>query len=122
MKARSRRLAVETLEDRSVPSVLGDFNNDGLMDVAVLTSPTTITVRLTNPDGSSTACATLKTPKSLPIQHYDVGDVNADGHLDVVAYTFNTPGRGHSAYMHTWLGAGNGTFGSRNTVSVLGGL
>ena len=37
-------------------TAFGDFNNDGLVDKATLTSPTTITVSLANPDGSYTVC------------------------------------------------------------------
>jgi hypothetical protein len=122
MKPRSCRLAVEMLEDRTVPSSLGDFNNDGLVDVAELTNPRTITVRLANPDNTYTVSATLKVPKSLPIHQLAVVDVNADGNLDIVANSFNGPGRHPSHYVHTWLGNGDGTFGSRDTESVFGGL
>jgi hypothetical protein len=56
MKTRSRRLAVEALKARDVLSSVayGDFNNDGLIDMAEVTDPTTITVRLATPDGSYT--------------------------------------------------------------------
>ena len=40
MKSRSTRLAVEALEDRSVPSTVAyaDFNKDGRPDMAAVTS------------------------------------------------------------------------------------
>ena len=116
MKARSTRLAVETLEDRSVPSTVayGDFNNDGRMDVAAVTNPTTITVSLANPDGSYTVSAILTTPKNRPAAGVDVGDYNGDGRLDVNAYG----GGGGNWYTHQWLGKGNGAFGSRSTDIV----
>src|SRR5262245_37414225 len=70
MKARSCRLAVEALESREVLSTVayGDFNNDGLIyqDKAEITSPTTITVSLANPDGSYTVSAILTTPTKQP--------------------------------------------------------
>ena len=114
MKARSTRLAVEALEDRCVPSAVAyaDFNHDGLPDVAAVTSPTTITVSLANPDGSYTVSATLTVPKNLPIGGVNVGDYNGDGNLDVLCSNSNSK----EWYTHTWLGKGDGTFGSIQTL------
>ncbi len=113
MKTRTCRLAVESLEGRDVPSAVayGDFNKDGLVDMAAVTSPTTITVSLANPDGTYTVSATLTALKSLPISGVNVGDYNGDGNLDI---------RGGGVtnsrfYSHTWLGDGDGTFGNRIT-------
>lgn len=113
MKARSCRLVLEALEDRCVPSTVayGDFNKDGLVDVAAVTSRTTIVVSLANPDGSYTVSATLTAPKNLPIGGVDVRDVNGDGNLDVSAGGFD-----HDRfYSNVWLGNGDGTFGARDT-------
>ena len=106
MKARSTRLAVEALEDRWVPSTVayGDFNKDGLPDMAALTGQKTITVSLANPNGSYTVSANLTSPK--PIDDVYVYDVDGDGTLDV-------NGRGSSGgkyYDEAWLGHGDGTF------------
>jgi hypothetical protein len=113
MKARSTRLAVEALEDRSVPSTMAyaDFNNDGLVDVAAVTNSTTITVSLANLDGSYTVSATLTAPKNLPIGGINVGDSNADGNLDVSAGGLTN----NRFYSHVWLGDGDGTFGAPDT-------
>src|SRR5262245_30539737 len=93
-----RRLAIERLEDRTVPSLAapinspgphagsGDFNNDGRADlVAIDTASKAVSVRLGNGDGTfqaPRASAALVNPKSLT-----VGDFNNDGKLDVVAVT-----------------------------------
>jgi hypothetical protein len=113
MKARSCRLAVEALGDRLVPSTVayGDFNHDGLIDMAAVTNSTTITVSLANTDGSYSVSATLTAPAGSPVNGVYVGDYNGDGNLDV-----RTGGMTKSRfYSHTWLGNGDGTFGDRVT-------
>ena len=95
MKARSYngQSAVETLEGRSMMSAVAeaDFNNDGRLDKAVVTSPTTITVSLKNPDGSYTVSAILTAPKSQPIADVYVCDSNDDGKLDIAGRRLGWP-------------------------------
>jgi hypothetical protein len=101
------------MEGRDVPSAAayGDFNNDGLVDVATVTSPTTIVVSLANPDGSYIVSATLTAPNNEPVGGITVKDVNGDGNLDVTA-----SGISHDHfYTHVWLGNGDGTFDARDT-------
>ena len=109
MNARSTRLGVEQVEDRLVPSTVayGDFNNDGLVDVAAITDPTTVTVSLADPDGSYTVSATLTVPTKQPAQAVYLYDYDGDGNLDT-----NVSGQasGNKAYSHRWLGNGDGTF------------
>jgi hypothetical protein len=107
------RLAVEALEGRSMMSTVayGDFNNDGRVDMAAITAPTTVTVSLANPDGSYTVSAVLTTPRNRPAVQINVNDFDGDGDLDV-----NTVGGNNDGwYVHKWLGNGDGTFGSRTT-------
>jgi hypothetical protein len=87
----------------------GDFNHDGLMDEAVLTSPTTITVSLANWYGGYSVSAILAAPRGQEIWGFTVYDCDGDGDLDVYAYSTPTL---TSYYTITWLGNGDGTFGS----------
>ena len=67
MKSRFRKLAVESLEGRSVLSTMveADFNGDGYQDVAAITSPNTITVSLFDQaDGGYDVSAILNAPKN----------------------------------------------------------
>src|SRR5215210_6629484 len=112
MEARSHngRQLVEALEGRRMMSAVayGDFNNDGRVDMAVVTNPTTITVSLLNADGSYNVSAILTAPQNLPVTGVNVGDYDHDGKLDV-----STGGISNNRfYTHTWLGQGNGTFGT----------
>ena len=59
-----------------VPS--GDLNSDGLMDVAALTSPTTITVSLANWYGGYSVSAILTPPKGQQIFGFTVYDRDDD--------------------------------------------
>lgn len=113
MKSRFRKLGVESLEGRSVLSTVAyaDFNDDGRMDIAAVTNPTTITVSLANPDGTYSVSATLTAPKNLPIGGINVSDVNGDGKADISAGGLIN----NRFYNHTWLGDGDGTFGDRVT-------
>jgi hypothetical protein len=95
----------------------GDINNDGLMDVAVLTSPTTVTVYLANPDGSYTVSAMLSVPKSQHFANFGFLDLDGDGDLDVSA---TGVAGGGQFYWHTWSGNGDGTFSSRSTYKPRG--
>ena len=116
MNAHSSRLAVETLEPRSMMAAvaIADFNNDTRPDKAELTSPTTITVSLKNSDGSYSVSAILTSSKSQPISSIYVYDSNADGKLDIAG----GGGSGGPKFSgNVWLGNGDGTFGNRKTVN-----
>jgi hypothetical protein len=114
MKVRSMKLTLEKLDDRCVPATVAyaDFNNDTLLDKAEITSPTTITVSLANPDGSYTVSAILTTPTKQPAEGLYSGDFDGDGDQDIAA---NGTAAGNKFYTHSWLGNGDGTFGSLTT-------
>jgi len=93
-------------------TAFGDFDNDGLVDIAAVTSSTTVTVYLANPDGSYTVSAILAVPKNQRITYISLYDRDGDGDLDLIA---SSPAGGSSTYTHSWFGNGDGTFGSRTT-------
>jgi hypothetical protein len=125
-KPPGRKLSVETLEDRCMPSFLApvnyeaglvpndptavvtaDFNADGRLDLAVTNYySNTVSVLLGNPDGTfqpALTSATGATPFSLA-----VGDFNADGKLDIVTA---------NAYdLSVLLGNQDGTFQPPSTI------
>ena len=115
MNSRFRKLAVESLEGRSVLSTvaLADFNGDGYLDVAAITGPNTITVGLFDPtDGGYDVSAILTTPKGQPIEGFSVFDADQDGDPDIGSAT----PKGDAWNLHQWLNNGDGTFGARTTT------
>ena len=106
--AYNSRLAVEALEGRSMMSAVAeaDFNNDGRVDKAVVTSPTTVTVSLKNLDGSYTVSAVLTVPKSQPITDVYAWNINDDGKMDIIARGSKNSG----LYSRSYLNNGDGTF------------
>jgi hypothetical protein len=113
MKARSCKLGVEALDDCFVPSTVayGDFNHDGLVDMAAITTPTTVTVSLANPDGSYAVAAALTGPRNQTLVDISVVDADGDGNLDISALSSTNNG----TYISLWLGNGDGSFDAPTT-------
>src|SRR5678815_4870278 len=111
MKSRFRKLAVESLEGRSVLSTMveADFNGDGYLDVAAITDPSTITVSLFNPaDGGYDVSDILSAPKNQEFVRIEaVWDGDADGDLDITALARKPSG---SLYLANFVNNGDGTF------------
>jgi Bacterial Ig-like domain (group 3)/FG-GAP-like repeat len=92
-------------------SVLGDFNNDGILDIAVANNATNaISILLGNGDGTFQAPTTLL-PSSFGALSIAVGDFNREGNLDLAVVI---PGDGQpgdaTGTVNILLGNGNGTF------------
>lgn len=104
------------------PIVVGDFNGDGIEDLAVASqSPGEVTILLGNGDGTFTA--TLS-PPAIPAEATSIatGDFNGDGKLDLAIAN-------ESSGVTVLLGNGDGTFAAAilnaftgpNPVSIVAG-
>jgi hypothetical protein len=113
MKSLSCKLGILELEDRRVLSTVatGDLNGDGLMDMAAITAPNTVTVSLGTASGGYTVAAVLTTPSNRPMTDVFIYDYNGDGKQDVIG----SGTVGNNQYSYRWAGDGNGSFGPLNT-------
>jgi VCBS repeat protein len=111
---------------------VGDFNADGKLDLAVTTrgtpgywaggyytgyyyvpgTPATVAVLLGNGNGTFTSGNANDLP-SYGVDSVTVGDVNADGKLDLVTTATD------STSVSELLGNGDGTFGAANAIASL---
>lgn len=92
-------------------SVLGDFNNDGILDIAMASNGSqSISILLGNGDGTFQPQTTLL-PSTFGALSIAVGDFNRDGNLDlaVVIPGNGQPGAG-TGTVNILIGNGNGTF------------
>ena len=93
---------------------VGDFNNDGLLDIVVGNlGDSTVSVLLGNGDG--TFGSALRTPVGSDPEFVGVGDFNADGKLDIVVSIYS------SGKVAVSLGNGDGTFQAAVKYAVMGG-
>ncbi len=107
-KLAKNRLTIERLERRDVPSFMapevfpaglkpvdmagGDFNADGLLDLAVVNSTSalgTVSVHLNAGDGTFQPPKTFQTA-GKDIQALDVADVTGDGKLDLITANYGS--------------------------------
>ena len=100
---------------------VGDFNEDGLADLAIVeyggSGDGTLGIYLGEGNGRFRKSATYKLgPESLSVA---VGDFNGDGHLDVAALNEGALGRKGSFMIFT--GKGDGKFDTSPTSYKLGG-
>ena len=91
--------------------VTGDFNGDGVLDLAVLENGTNaIKIFLGDGNGGYQAGTDVSTTVNAP-QSMAVGDFNQDGFLDLVVTDFY-------GKVVTLMGQGNGTFSAGVTISI----
>ncbi len=105
-------LAYDSGGTAAAPVVVADVNGDGKSDVIVgncCTDPSTISVLLGNGDG------TLQAPVAYSaggngVEAIAVGDVNGDGHPDLVVATYYQTGNPDNGGLAVLLGNCDGTF------------
>ncbi len=90
---------------------VGDFNNDGIPDVALscLGAPSSIFVMLGHGDGTFVSSGVLP-----GLSNIVVGDFNRDGKLDIVAQGQS----GSSQVIYFYAGNGDGTFAAAVTTTL----
>ena len=102
---------------------IGDFNGDGIPDLAVASvscgggCPGTLSILLGQPGGTFTLRGTYA-QSGVPFRVV-VGDFNNDGKLDLAVLNGGLGNEAGSAFVATMLGHGDGTF-SRATTTSLG--
>jgi sugar lactone lactonase YvrE len=106
-----------------VSEVEGDFNGDGIPDLAVLWStstyatPYSVTILFGKGDGTFTAGPTSSVNGAQEYPTMIAGDFNGDGKTDLAVLS----GNGYSSsYITTMLGNGDGTFAAPQTATIFG--
>ena len=102
--------SVDSVATGSLSAVVsGDFNGDGILDIAVTDSVNnTVTVLLGNGSGSFISQGPM--PTGLTPTALAAADLNGDGKSDLVVANFD------STTLNVFLGNGNGTFTSAGSV------
>jgi hypothetical protein len=102
-------------------AVVGDFNNDGKLDVVSMENPGgyfEIDVALGNGDGTFQPVLVQNLFPGNQHTHYAmaVGDFNGDGNLDLAVWGIYAPN--NASEVMIFLGNGNGTFTYSNTYTA----
>jgi hypothetical protein len=92
----------------TISPVVGDFNNDGKLDVAVLSTMDNVTVLLGNGDG------TFGPPNvyaaGITVSSLAVADLDGDGTLDLAVAHWGPEYGLHGSFVSILTGKGDGTF------------
>lgn len=89
--------------------VSGDFDEDGIPDLAILNGSAKGTIGITLGDGQGGFSPVVNYSAGAVPETMAVADLNSDGHLDLVATDFN------SGLVSVLLGNGDGTFKTATT-------
>jgi len=85
---------------------VGDFNGDGILDVASANSDWTMSVLLGNGDGTFQAAVQYRSGAECPLHSVAVGDFNGDGKADLAVTNYSP----NQSTVSVFLGNGDGTF------------
>jgi len=95
--------------------VLGDFNKDGKLDLALINfDSSSVSTLLGNGDGTFQPPIVTQGQSNTGYTGLTVGDFNQDGNLDIIANYVN----GSDSGISLWLGNGDGTFQSPVNTSL----
>ncbi len=106
------------VSDSPITEVSGDFNGDGIPDLALLwaantyNGPPSVTILLGKGDGTFTTGATVQVTGAQGYAAMIAGDFNGDGKTDLAVLSWNSYS---TSYITTLLGNGDGTFGAPQT-------
>lgn len=107
--------SVPIIGDRPTKIITGDFNRNGIPDLAILknTSPNTISILSGNGAGGFSSIGTFSVGTSC--RHLASGDFNRDGKLDLVTLNNSNTNQGTVTVR---LGDGDGDFTASTTFAV----
>jgi len=105
------------LDNQPNALVAGDFNGDGILDLAVDIG-NKLTVLLGNGDGTFTAAGSTTLGFSNQPNSIAVADLKGEGKLDLVAVGAREAASGLTATIQILLGNGDGTFQSPSTITT----
>ncbi|MGE0588004.1 MAG: FG-GAP-like repeat-containing protein [Cyclobacteriaceae bacterium] len=96
----------------TIDVAVGDFNEDGNLDIITVSQENTDAVSLLLGDGAGNLAAPVFFGAGDTPQGIDVGDLNKDGHLDVLVTNRGTPD------VYIFLGNGTGGFSAPTIIAI----